>query len=298
MATTWYTDVASDARAAEIISGRFLELFSGPTSLPQHPALVYGGNIEASMTTRITVPHFRTLGNPFTAVAEGTDSTDEALGIDSSDVDVARQVISYSMGDLMRLTDRQGIFGLVAQGMFTGFTRTLMQQICNIIDGFTLTQTATDVLTVAAVLAGKAKLGAVSGPLLMILHSKSFGELQSDLGTVSGGALQFSPASVELVNKTGGGYVGDFAGMNVFVTDDVVSAGGKRKNAILAPGAICWADGKPSISGLPTQMLVGDRLLIEEERQAGKGVSRLVGQGYLGASMGIDARGVTLNSDA
>lgn len=298
MANVLYPDIAGDARAAESISGTFLELWGGPTALPKHPALVYGGSITGLNTKVITVPHMRTEGNAFATTAEGTDLTDSALTTGSSDVTVARAGISYMLGDLMRTTDRSKIYDAIAQGLFSGYTRALLLQIINIIDGFTLTQTATSTLTAEDFLAAKAKLGAVPGSRLAVLHSKSFGELERDIGLNAGGGHVFNPATQEMINKVGSGFVGSWAGVEIFVTDDVISSGGDRKNAILAPGAICWADGEPVSDGLPTQMMVGGKVLVDLERQGGKFQSRLIANGLLGSAMGIDARGVTLNSDA
>lgn len=296
--TNYFSDLAGDLGLAESVSGLFMELFLGPTGLPQHPALMYGGSITGTKSDTLKVRLAQFLGNAFTATAEGTDLGDTDLSTDSVQIVVARHGIAYQLGDLFRTTDGGDVAQQIAQGLFTGFTRTQLLQACAIIDDFTLTQTSSSVLKAEDVLAAKAKLGAVPGPRLGIVHSKQWGELEADIGLNLGGAHAFNPASQDVINRVGSGYVGEWAGISWFVTDDVHSAGGKRKGAILAPGALVWADGTPAYSGLPTQLLVANKVLVEEERQAGRFRSRLIANALTGMSMGIDSRGVTLISNA
>lgn len=295
--THYLTDLVGDLGFTESLSGLFLELFLGPNALPQHLALIYGGSINGTRSDTIKVPLVQAQGNPFTATAEGTDLSDSDLSTDKATVVVARTGIAYQLGDLWRTADGGDIATKIAQGLFSGYTRSQLIQLCNLIDGFSKTQTATSKLTAEDVLKAKAQLGAVPGPRLGILHSKQFGELEADIGLNLGGAHAFSPASQELIQKVGSGYVGQWAGIDWFVTDDVVTGGGDYKGAIMAPGAIAWADGTPEHSGLPTQMLVGGKVLVEEERQAGKFRSRLIANALTGMSLGVTTRGVTLNSD-
>lgn len=296
--TVYLSDMVGDLGLAEVLSGLWIEKRQGPNALPNHPAFVYAGSISGTRSDTLKVRLSTLAGNAMTATAEGTDLSDSDVDTDSVQVVVARQGISYQLGDLLRTTDSGELAMKLIDGLFSGFTRTQLLQSCNLIDGFTKYQTASSTLTAADVLAAKAKLGAIPGPRLGILHSKQWGELEADIGLNLGGAHAFSPASADVIAKVGSGYIGEWAGISWFITDDVISSGGKRKGAIMAPGALAWGDGTPATSGLPTQLLIGGKVLVEEERNAGRFRSRFIANALLGMSMLQDNNGVTLNSNA
>lgn len=302
MATSYYTDFSTDSRASQIISGQFLELFTGATALTMHPALRYGGSADVRGSKVIRVPHFALNGYDLMAsTAEGTDVTSTAIGTGHTDVTIARYALGRDVGDLARMTDPNGILDYAKLGasMYASYTRTLLSLVCNVIDDGGTSQTCSSTATADDFLAAKGKLAGASGPLLAILHSKQWSEIQRDLGTTSGGSLQFDPATPALVAQFGPGYAGNFAGVDIFVTDDVVSSGGDRKGGILAPDAIVWGDGIPAVDGfVPGQTLIGGKVLYEPDRNAGKGYTRFIANAYLGVSAGISARLCTFNSDA
>lgn len=300
MATAWYSDLSADQRAAEIVSSTFLRLWAGADALPSHPAFVYGGSANASKVIRVA-HHGNGAYDKMTAVAEGTDATPAAFATGHSDVTVARRVLARDIGDLARGTDPLGVLNEseLAAAMFAAYTRTLLDVVANITDGFTAAVTASSVLTLDDFVDANSTLDIAEAPgeRLALLHPKQWGELRKELLSVSGGSVAFDPATPDLTRVKGPGYQGRLVGVDIFTTSSVPSSGGDRKGAIVSAGAICWGD--MVIPGNRQGVLIGNgKVLYEEDRKSLAGTTLVVGSSYFGAAMGIDARGVTLNSDA
>jgi len=292
----------SDAMAAEAISSLWLSLFQSPEAIPAHPAIFYGGQANGGASTTVTVPHYGFGGyDLMSATAEGTAASNVALTTGKSEVAVARYAIQREIGDLARMTDVNGVlnFQFIAADSYNNYVRTLVDLVANVADGFTATQTASSVMTLDDFLAAKSTLASANaqGPYLALLHPKQWGELELELATTAGGSLGFDQATPALIASMGPGYVGRLAGVDVFTSTSVPSSGGDRKGAMMAPGAIVWADGAPLVEDPANQVVYGERVRVTRIL-TNKGLSQLVIESYMGVSLGIDARGVTLNSDA
>lgn len=297
-----YSSLASDARAAELVSANFIRLQAVPGSLPTHPAFVYGGSIRGRASKVITVSHYNHGGDLMSAVAEGTAASNTALTTGSTDVTVARYVLQRDVGDLAKMTDEQGAIApmALAEDASVAFSRTLLSLVANVTDGFTATQTATNTMTLADHLAAVNKLAALGAPVpyLAVYHPKQWGEIIVDIGTASGGSVAYDPATPEIIKIKGEGYQGSLNGVDIFTTTLVPSSGGDRKGAILSAGAVCWADGEVAIEDAANQINIGSKVLFERDRDASAGTTKYVYTAYVGVAFGVDNRGVTVNSDA
>lgn len=296
-----YSSLASNARAAEIISGQFIRLQSVVGTLPNHPAIVYGGSISGTSSKVVTVPHYGFGSDLLAAVAEGTAGTNTALTTGSTDVTVARMILQREVGDFARMTDEHGALSpmMLAEDAFLSYSRTLLDLIANVTDGYTATQTATSTMTLADHIAAVNKLSAAGAPTpyLAIYHPKQWGEIVADIATTAGGSVAFDPATPEIVRVKGEGYQGNLNGVDIFTTTRVPSSGGDRKGAIISAGAVCWADGVPPMDDPNNQILLG-KVMLERERLPSSALTRFVYTAYVGVAFGVDARGVTVNSDA
>lgn len=296
-----YSALASDARSAEIISGTFIRLQTTVGTLPSHPAIVYGGPIAGRSSKVVTVSHYGHGSDLMSAVAEGTAATNTALTTGSTDITVARLVLQREVGDLAKMTDEHGALSpmMLAEDAFLSFNRTLLDLIANVTDGFTATQTASSTMTLSDHIAAVNKLQTAGAPTpyLAIYHPKQWGEIQADIATTSGGSVVYDPATPETVRVKGEGYQGTLNGVDIFTTTRVPSSGGDRKGAIISAGAVCWADGAVAVDDPSNQIALG-KVLLERERLPSSALTRYVYTTYLGVAMGVDGRGVTVNSDA
>lgn len=291
----------SDATAAEAISQEYLILKDAPAGFFNHPAMRYCGTVNGGASAVKTVPHVGLGGyDLMLATAEGTAATTQTLTTASSQITVARYTAQRELGDFARMVDATGVLRpeVFAQDAYAQYVATVLDLAANIIDGFTLTQTASTIMTVDDFSAAVAKLGAKAGPLLAVLHPKQWGELVSEIATTGGGAISFAAETPALISTLGPGFKGRLLGVDVFVTESVISSGGDRKGAILAPNALVWANAIPVLNGLPGEILVADSIKFTVDPQATKGTVLLVSDAYVGVSMGMDSCGVTLSSDA
>lgn len=292
----------SDAVVAASLSAVFLRSASAPGSITAHPSVRYIRSINGTGSTTVKVPILGFGGGTMTAVAEGTAASNAALSSDSAPIEVARYISQYSTGDMLSLVNP--VFDAAnletwGQGFYDEYARTLLSMIANITDGFTASVTATSTLTLSDFNAAVGKLITASAPApyLAVLHGKQWGELRSDINENAGGSVAFDPATPELLRVKGSGFQGTLNGVDIFVCEYVPSSGGDRKGAIMAADAIVWADGAPA-ANLPGQISLGGKVLLEQDRNASAGLTQLTGTAFIGVAMGLDSRGVTLNSDA
>lgn len=289
---------------AEAIGGEMLMLLAarGGGALLTHPALVYGGAVNATGSNVVTTPHLGLDGyNIFATFSDGTsiDATDPTFS--STQVTVAKYGLRYSPTDLARLTDATGIINpqRFAQSMFVSATETLVSLIAALGGGFASTVGSSGVdMTVADFLAAIRQLenNNVQGPYLCLLHPQQFSDLLADLSLTSGGAIQYNAAAPDLLSRTGSSYKGTLAGVDIFTSTRVPASGGNRQGMMIGRGAIIWIDGTALLDDPSTQAMYG-KVLFERDRNPATGVTEWVAQTYFGVAEGIDLAGVGIITD-
>lgn len=292
----------SDLRATTVISNRFIELWNGASELPQHPAFVYGGSINGRSSTVVKVGHAGISGyDLMSATAEGTAATTQTLTTGSTSVTVARYVLQREVGDLARMTDEAGLIQAqnLAQGAFMSYKRTFLDAVCSSVAGFSTAQTASTILTVADILAAKATLAGAGGqgPYICLLHPKQWGDIEAEVTTTNGGSIAHGQAAQAVSERVGDGFVGRFLGIDFFTSTSITSSGGNYLGALLAPGAIAYADGVAPIDDPASQFLVGNQMKFSRTLQPTAGTNLWVAEGYLGVARAVSARAVKIVSD-
>lgn len=292
----------SDITTVETVTAEYLLLVADRRALPNHPALYYAGAIDSRMSNVIKVPHLGLMGyDTASQNSETGQATNTALADASSTITVVRNTFARSAGDLARII-RGGVINptVMAQDALMVHANRMTQLICDIIDGYTLTGgTTTEDLDTADVLAalGTAEVGNLTGPFMGVLHGQQWADLALDLGLSVGGSIQYAPAVPEMIQLRGESFKGSFLGVDFFVSNRVNSNGTDRLGAIFGPGAVVWADGTPVIDDPTEQMLIGQKIMFERDRDKRAGVTGWVSSCYHGFSIGIQ-NGLTLGSDA
>jgi hypothetical protein len=296
----------SDLRTAEALSAEYLMLLADRNALPNHPALLKIGRGNGLGSSVLKTPELGLMGyDLLTSTGDGSAVANTALTDGSATVTIARYSKSYEPTDLALLTDpstgflRPDVFALDA---IASQATTLSSLVANVTDDFTATVGSTGVdLTIANFLAAIATLevAKVVPPYLAILHPVQIGDLRSALSTV-GGAIQWMPASAEQMAMLGNGYRGKFMGVDIFASSYVPTknSGADRGGAMFGRGAVVWADAAPPPAGDSNQLVIGDALLFERSRTAKSGLTAYVSHAYMGVSLGIDAAGVSIITDA
>lgn len=300
-----YSSIA-DLRTAEALSAEFLMLLADRNALPNHPALVYAGMGNGLGSSVLKVPEVGLGGYDLLAsTGDGSAVANSALTDGAATVTIARYSKSYEPTDLALLTDP--VTGMIkptafAMDAIVSQAITLTSLVANVGDDFAASVGSTGVdMTIANFLSAIATLeiAKVAPGYLSILHPVQIGDLRSALLSV-GGAVQWMDASREQMEVLGGGYRGKFMGVDIFSSSYVPTknSGADRGGCMFGRGAIVWADAAPPPAGDANQIVIGNKVLFERSRTAKSGLTAYVTHSYMGVSLGIDAAGVAIITDA
>lgn len=298
-----------DALVAETISAQYELKVSDRNSFLSHPVIKAGymGAINGK-SSNVLSKTVAGLGgyDPLQSLGDGVAPGNSILALDKLSATITKQSKVYAgHTDLVKtlLEGRLSIADFVADASMSQMTR-LCDMLANVVDGYTNPVGSTgvdlDVPTVIAAMTS-ARLRNLMGPYLLLIHGQQWGDVAQDAALASGGALQWLPATADLIQLRGEGYQGNWLGMDVFVSNRVVTAnaGADRAGALLGttPGgsSVVWGDGDLAAT-LPTQVSIAGKILFGISRDEKAGSEDYVSHALLGADVGQD--GVTLISDA
>jgi hypothetical protein len=296
-----------DLTVSEAVTAEYLRLVADDRSLPNHPALIKWASINNLMSNVVKVPHAGLGGYDVAQqVAENASVPNTPLSDGSSTITVVSYAHARSASDLARIC-RGNVLNpaVMAQDALKCLANRKTQLICDAIDAFTLTGgTSGQNLDTGDVLAalGAAEVGNLRGPFMGVIHGLQWSDWAVDVGTLAAGAVQYHPATQELMVLRGESFKCEFLGVDWFVTNRVNSNGTDRLGAIFGPGGVVWADGTPPLDDTSQQMLIGDpeigaMVLFERERDARARETAWVASMLIGVSLGIQ-NGLTLGSSA
>lgn len=301
-----YSGIA-DLRTAEALSAEILLLLQDRNALPNHPALVFAGDAVGRGSAVLKIPAIGLQGyDLLSAPGDGSAVANTALSDTAFQVTVARYSKAYEASDLARLTDPANGKIKVAEfasDAVVSSSNTLVSLVANVTDGFSSTVGSSGVdLSVNNFLAAIQTLEVAKnvGPYMAILHPQQMGDLRAAIANVSGGAIQWLPASQEQIQILGNGYRGNWMGVDIFSSSFVptANAGADRAGGMFARGAVLWADSSIPSEGDANQLVLAGKILFERERTAKSGLTAYVTHYYCGVSKGIDAAGVSIITDA
>lgn len=290
------------------ISAQYQLLLADRNALPNHPALMYVGDVRGAGASTIKLSQLGLLGyNLLGTTTEGDPVANTALTDSSSTVQVVQYTKVYEPSDLAKMLDKQGVLKpefLAVDAMISG-SNTMRSLVANVTDDFTATVTTSGVdCSFATLLDGITTLevAKVEGPFLGLLHPVQWGDVRKDVASSSGGAIQFHQGSSQLLidGMKALGLKGSWLGVDWFTTTDVPTAnsGADRAGGIFGRGAVLWADGTQVVEDSTNQMLVGDKVLFERQRVAAGGTTKYASHRYLGVAIGQNACGVSIITDA
>ncbi|MCP4918282.1 MAG: hypothetical protein GY913_15340 [Proteobacteria bacterium] len=303
---------AGDLTVAEVLLREVQFLLAERAFVGNHPALFYVGDLSGSGSTVIKQSQLGWAGTDILQdTAEDTAATEVAITDASATVTVARKALTRNISDLLTAVDSQGIisspagFALDAVG---ATQQKLMDMIVQLADGFTATAgpgTGVD-LDLDSFLVANIVLDVANASTdrLSILHPQQVGDLQRDMATAATGAIAFDTSSLDFIAMRGTGFKGSVVGVPIFSSGRVptVNAGADYGGSIFSRGAILWGDATHNTSMMaPGTYINAGKILIEFARGktgSSKAVQQVVYNALLGASFGINAAGVTLESDA
>lgn len=300
----------ADQRLAEILSVNYIQMIADRNALPQHQALHYVGDLAGKGSTSIKVPHIGLWGYDLpSAVGEGSAVVNTALSDSSTVVSVAKYSKAYEQGDIAKFTDSLGILNaqtFAADAMASSQLK-LTSLIAALMGGFSQVAGATGVdfslanwLAALALLEVGTQGSFAPGMAMAVLHPQQLGDLRTAIGTASGGAIQWLPASQDQLVLRGNGYRGQYMGVDLFSSSYVPTAnsGADRAGGVFVKGAVLWGDMSISADNDPNQLNIGGKVLFERDRNALSALTAYVSHSYMGVAEGLDLNGVSIITDA
>lgn len=302
-----YAGVANQ-RVAEALSTDYIMLAADRAALPNHPALFYAGDLFGTGTDTKKVAHADIMGRDLPVpVADGAKVGNTVWGTGATTVVVARRSKAYAASDLAKWTDSLGLLnaGMLAQDAFMSHNLAKTEAIAALMGGFSNKVGATGVdLSLANVLAALTLLevgfegGLAEGDAMGVLHTVQGGDFRTALATATGGAVQWQVPPEQLVLK-GNGYRGRYLGADWFASGRVptANAGADRAGGLFVKGALIWCDMSVAAEGAE-QLNIGGKVLFERARDGYGATTGYPSHSYSGFAEGIDAFGVTIETDA
>ncbi len=298
----------SDATVAATLHQEILLKMGDRASLWGHPALAYLGSVNGTGSNVKKAAIWGLDLAPMSAPSEGAAVANSAISgyTANASVTVARQAIAWAPSDLATMTWGVGPSGLVeriATDIVGSAKRRFQSLLCDITDGFTSTVgssgvdfSVTNLFSALAVLQN----ASATGPFLAILHPTQLSDLQASLRSETG-ALAFHSATPEMMAVKGQGYAGSYLNVDFYSSSLVptANAGADRAGCIMARGAVAYADGLPAPQvGLGGMSIATGPIFVEMERDGAAGVTKIIGNYYLGMAKAQDGMGVSVITDA
>lgn len=301
-----------DALVAETVTGDFEVKAHEVGSFLDHPVIKAGylGSINGT-SSAVLSKSVAGLGgyDPLASTAEGVAPSNSTFALDKLSVTVSKQSKVYAENsDIVQalLAGRLQTSDFVADA-FASYQARLMDMIANVIDGYSspVGDVAAGLDAPTVIAAGTAaKLANMKGPYMLLLHTYQWGQLALDLGISIGGVIQWQAATAEMVALKGEAYQGSWLGMDIFVSNRVVTsdASAGRAGALLGTFAnlhggsgssIVWGDGT-FVNTLPTQINIAGKVLFGLDRQELKGSTSYASHSMLGVDVG--QAGITVKS--
>lgn len=298
MATTFYADVLTDQRVAEILNAEYLRLAADRNALPNHPALVYAGDFKGvpSRSRKIALIGIDGYDLPG-PVAEGASLVPQALADQQITVTIGKYGKAYEATDEVRFSDAFGLFnaGRFAQDAVMSRNLKLTDLIARQVGGFARTAGSTGVnLSVANILSAITELEIGSqasfapGEVMGVLHTQQMADFRDAWVTSTSGGIQWLVKEEDLRIK-GTGYRGSMFGVDWFASSYVPSAnaGADRAGGIFRRGGIFWADCSVDAENADSAA-IGGKVLFEKVRQGLAGITAYGNTFHLGVTRGYD----------
>ena len=284
--------LAADIRLAAMIQAQVQLKIADMSSLRQY--IDYLGDISGT-GSNVVRARFTDLGaaSPMSAVADGTDLTPSAMDGSVADVTVSRSGLAYSISDLFSMSglgrDIDPFF--IADALAKSAEARMNQLICTAFSGATASVGTSGVdLDMDDWLEALYTLEQANngGRISCVLSQKQFTDFQKALRSENNNFLAFAPATEEMSKAKPNGFAGEILGVSVFRSAYVQNDGGATNHVglMFGEGGLGYATGSPTLTAASAEFRPGGSpVIVEMDRNALGGVTRVVGHLYMGCSI-------------
>jgi hypothetical protein len=298
-----HSSMETDLRLAAVLDQEIALLLADRSSIRNSGAVKFYGLINGRGSDTLSIRIAGLDGSDKFAVtaAEDTDVTETALTDASVSLAVARYSLRRDLGDLAELTGFPGTdisVDRLAASMVGEAEQCFMEIIGDTITGFGTDKGSKGTsLSVDNWFDGIAELQTAgnTGMVFALLNPQQLGQLQSSI-RAEAGAIQFVPATQEMLAVKGAGYAGMFAGVDIYTSKQLESSGGGYDGAMWAEGCIGYAEAAPMITQGSVVRPGVSPVVVEFQRDASKALTEIIGHYYLGAAIIQDDMGVGILS--
>jgi hypothetical protein len=308
MANIDFAALSGNARLSAVLH-RMIELkLADRAELYKAPQFTNFGSLNGTGSSALQVPVIGLGGTDLmAAVGDGSSVTETLPSRAAATITIARQALRYDITDLASLTDPLasgagvGIEGL-ANSMSIAFGMRLTQMITALSSGLSQSVgTTTVALSVTTFFDAiyKLQLQSNDGTFAVVLAPQQINHLINSLRSETGPG-QYVAATQDQIAAKGQGYRGMLFGVELYVSSTVptANAGADRLGMMVSTGCIGYATGSPMpIQGAGAIILpAGSQVVVELERDAASGLTKVVGNSFAGVAEIQDLKGVGILS--
>ena len=308
MANIDFAALSGNARLSAVLH-RMIELkLADRAELYKAPQFLNFGSLNGTGSSALQVPVVGLAGTDLmAAVGDGSSVSNTSITSSAATITIARQALRYDITDLASLTDPLasgagvGIEGL-ANSMAIAFGMRLTQMITALSSGLSQSVGSTTVaLTVGTFFDAiyKLQLQSNDGTFAAVLAPQQINHLINSLRSETGPG-QYVAATQDQIAAKGQGYRGMLFGVELYVSSTVptANAGADRLGMMTATGAIGYATGSPApIQGAGAIILpAGSQVVVELERDAASGLTKVIGNSFAGVAEIQDLKAVGILS--
>jgi hypothetical protein len=292
--------VSNGGLVSEILASLIHEQLYDPTDLRavcRRVDWTAGGSTAMSITS---VPG----PGAFSSVAEGASSSNSTYTTDEATLTVARYARQYEITDLVPVAGSPVDLNLLVANLMGGVAVTITDLIAALFGSLSNSVGTSGVdMSVDDMYDAQFQLNSslVSGRYTFVGHPVQLNDFRSSLRGETG-AIQFTPATAEMLASKGSGYQGSWNGIDVWQSDSCASSGGNRQGAMF--GENCFAYTEAPVALIQGHIPASDilvnagEILVELVRDAAGGETAALAHYYPAVAELEDSRGVLVATDA
>jgi len=310
MANIDFAALSGNARVSAVLHKMIEMKLADRAELYKAPQFMNFGTLNGSGSSALQVPVVGLAGTDLmAAVGDGSSVSNTSITSSAATITIARQALRYDITDLASLTDPLasgagvGVEGL-ANSMAIAFGMRLTQMITALSSGLSQSVgTTTVALSVSTFFDAiyKLQLQSNDGTFAAVLAPQQINHLINSLRSETGPG-QYVAATQDQIAAKGQGFRGNLFGVDLYVSSTVptANAGADRLGMMVSTGCIGYATGTPApIQGAGGIIVpAGSQVVVELERDAASGLTKIVGNAFAGVAEIQDLKGVGVLSKA
>lgn len=292
--------LSTGGRISAVLSALVMEKLHDPTDLRSVMTLV-PWNALGSDTMDVTID---AAPGAYASAAEAASTTGSAYTTSKFQLQAVKKTRVYTMTDLFGVTGGAIDLERVVANLTAGVGLTMSDLLCTLFPSITNSVGSTGVnLSIDNVYSAQYQLNLsnAAGEYTMVLHPQQMNDFRAGL-RVEAGAIQYVPATAEMLATRGAGFQGFWNGIAIYQSDSVetVNTGADYNGAMFSSSGFAYTMAPARSALVPQESILVDagELLVELQRNAQAGTTHAVANIFTGVSSNQDLAAVGIITDA